>query len=167
MSDIDNTSADASVTTTRAYAREEVIADIFARIASGESMNKICQEDGMPARKTLFSWIAEDAEIQRRYELALVMRTEVHAEQILDIADDGTNDSYTDDEGNVRVDHDVIARSKLRVDARKWHMSKMNPKRYGDKITQEHTGANGGAIEMKADVTLTPDEAYMKLIGKK
>lgn len=72
------------------------------------------------------------------------------AEQILQIADDGTNDTQTDDEGRVRVDQDVIARSRLRVDARKWLASKMAPKKYGDKI--EHTGADGGAIQHAVSV---------------
>ncbi|HCE6991259.1 TPA: hypothetical protein NOV39_001187 [Pseudomonas aeruginosa] len=75
------------------------------------------------------------------------------AEEILQIADDGSNDTYTDDEGRTHVDYDHISRSKLRVDARKWLASKMAPKKYGDRITNEHTGANGGAIEVKSTVT--------------
>lgn len=54
------------------------------------------------------------------------------ADEILVIADDGTGDSWTDDDGVVRTNHDVIARSKLRVDTRKWLMSKLAPKKYGD-----------------------------------
>jgi hypothetical protein len=40
-----------------------------------------------------------------------------------------------------------IARSRLRVDARKWVAAKLKPKKYADKITNEHTGANGGPIQ--------------------
>mgnify|MGYP000420369159 CR=1 FL=1 len=59
-----------------------------------------------------------------------------YAEEILQIADDGTGDSWTDDDGNVRTNTDVVARSKLRVDARKWKASKLAPKKYGDRVEQ-------------------------------
>ncbi|HEY5808152.1 MAG TPA: hypothetical protein VIT67_09310, partial [Povalibacter sp.] len=47
-----------------------------------------------------------------------------------------------------RIDHDVIARSRLRVDARKWYAGKLHPKKYGDKVQTELTGAGGGAVEI-------------------
>ena len=47
---------------------------------------------------------------------------------MLAIADDGLNDNYTDDDGNERTLADVIQRSKLRVDTRKWIASKLKPK---------------------------------------
>jgi hypothetical protein len=50
------------------------------------------------------------------------------------VSDDGSNDTYTDENGATRTEQDVIARSRLRVDARKWAMSKMAPKKYGDKL---------------------------------
>jgi hypothetical protein len=65
------------------------------------------------------------------------------AEEILEIADDGTNDTYKDDNGNERTDQEVIGRSRLRVDARKWLLAKMLPKKYGDKIQQEVSGPDG------------------------
>lgn len=60
------------------------------------------------------------------------------AEQIIEISDDGTNDTYVvrDEKGNAleeRVNHDHIQRSRLRVDARKWLLSKMRPEKYGDR----------------------------------
>ena len=45
------------------------------------------------------------------------------------------------------LDATAVARNRLRVDARKWVASKLKPKKYGDKMTQEHTGADGGAIQ--------------------
>ena len=61
-----------------------------------------------------------------------------------------------DGEGNTEVvfDSTAVQRNRLRVDARKWLLSKLAPKKYGDKLTQEHTGANGGAIEVHSTVTL-------------
>lgn len=63
------------------------------------------------------------------------------AEEILQIADDGRNDTYEDADGHERTDSDVIQRSRLRVDTRKWLMSKLAPKKYGDKTLL--TGADG------------------------
>lgn len=45
---------------------------------------------------------------------------------------------------------DVMAHKRLMVDTLKWKLSKMLPKVYGDKVTQEHTGAGGGPIQMAA-----------------
>jgi hypothetical protein len=42
--------------------------------------------------------------------------------------------------------------------------SKVDPKRWGDKATIEHTGADGGPIE--STVTLTPGEAYKRAMGR-
>jgi hypothetical protein len=57
---------------------------------------------------------------------------------MLDIADDGTNDfiTKTSSDGTefevVNTEH--IQRSKLRIDTRKWNLSKMQPKKYGEKL---------------------------------
>ena len=48
------------------------------------------------------------------------------------------------------VDHEHIARSRLRVDSRKWMLSKMIPKIYGDRLVTELTGKDGGPVEIQA-----------------
>lgn len=72
-------------------------------------------------------------------------------EDLIKIADYGVNDTYTDEEGNTRTDHDVIARSRLRVDTRKWVISKMVPKKYGDKL--ELSGDAGAPLVVIKDFT--------------
>jgi hypothetical protein len=115
---------------------------ICDRIAEGESLRKICLDDGIPDKATVFRWLAAHEAFRDQYAHAREAQADKMAEEILDIADDGRNDTYTDDEGEVRTDHDVIARSRLRVDARKWLVSKMAPKKYGDKV------AIGGSDDM-------------------
>ena len=83
------------------------------------------------------------------------------AEDILDIADDGTNDwmEKQDSEGSAAgwsFNGEHVQRSKLRVDARKWLMSKMKPKKYGEKVSQEITGKDGGPIETKTEWVIQP-----------
>lgn len=138
------------VTTTRARVKNKpavvysdgLLAVILDRVANGESLSFICDADNMPSRKSFFHWVKDNPEIQSQYEFALQMRADKMAEDILAIADDGRNDTYTDEDGNERTNQDVIARSRLRVDARKWLASKMAPKKYGDKM------AIGGADDL-------------------
>lgn len=66
------------------------------------------------------------------------MQADLFADEILEIADETGTDLTTDDKGKVTVEHEVVARSRLRVDARKWLMARLAPKKYGDKL--QHTG---------------------------
>lgn len=123
---------------------------ICERLANGESLRAICCDVEMPAQSTVFKWLSEQPAFSKQYASAREAQADFMADEILQIADDGLNDTYIDDDGKQRTDQDVIARSRLRVDARKWLASKMAPKKYGDKLTQEVTGANGGPVEITA-----------------
>jgi 5'-3' exonuclease len=48
------------------------------------------------------------------------------------IADYKKDDTYLDEDGREVINQEVIARSRLRVDARKWVASKLKPKKFGD-----------------------------------
>ena len=128
----------------------EIAQEICSRIMDGESLRKTCRDEHMPERMTIFRWLHDNTEFCDQYARAREIQADTLAEEILEIADDGRNDTYTtnddDGEGVERVNHDVIARSRLRVDARKWYASKLSPKKYGDKVQQEISGPDGGAI---------------------
>lgn len=87
-------------------------------------------------------WIEANEGFRKNYARAREDQADVLAEEILQIADDGLNDTYTDEKGNECTNQDVIARSRLRVDARKWYASKLAPKKYGEKL------AVGGAEDL-------------------
>jgi hypothetical protein len=108
----------------------------------------------MPAVSTVYLWMAKHKEFSESYARAREDQADTLADQILEIADDGRNDTYTDDEGKEFVNHDVINRSRLRVDARKWVAAKLKPKKYGDKVTTEHTGPGGGSIGITTSGTI-------------
>lgn len=110
---------------------------ICDRIAQCEPLHKIAEVAGV-SKGTLIVWLADFPD---QYARAREAQADRFAEEILEIADDGSNDTYQTDNGE-QVNHDVIARSKLRVDARKWLASKMAPKKYGEKI------AVGGADDL-------------------
>jgi hypothetical protein len=105
----------------------------------------------MPDKSTVMRWLAQNEAFRDQYARARESQADHLAEEILQIADDGSNDTYQTENGEA-VNHDVIARSRLRVDTRKWLASKLAPKKYGDKVTQEHTGEGGGAIPVKMTV---------------
>ena len=66
------------------------------------------------------------------------------ADELFSIADDSTNDfmEIEDKKGKTRIvpDNEAQARSRLRVDTRKWYLSKVLPKIYGDKVQTELSG---------------------------
>lgn len=120
----------------------ELAARICEEIASGRSLRDICRDEGMPHRATILRWLAKHEEFRDQYARAREAQADHMADEILEIADDGNNDwmERLGPEGQSRgwvVNGECAQRSKLRVDARKWLLSKMLPKKYGDKVEVE------------------------------
>lgn len=136
---------------------DEVAGRICKQIMHGLSMRKICAADDMPCQGTVYEWLARHKEFAEQYLRAKAVQVEHLVEEMMEIADDPTGDSYEDEDGNQRTNYEVIARSKLRVDTRKWYASKLAPKIYGDRLSTEHTGKDGGAI----NVILTQDDSKL------
>lgn len=123
---------------------EELCDRICAELAEGKSLRTVCIPDEMPSTVTVFAWMRKHPEFLNRYARAKEESADALFEETIDIADDGTNDWMTDndkDNAGYKLNGENIQRSRLRVDTRKWMMSKMRPKKYGDKITTEHTGS--------------------------
>jgi hypothetical protein len=129
---------------------EDLIADILSKVADGESLNKICDGKSYPCRKTFFEWVGDNTSIANRYMIALSLRAEKYADEIIEIADNTSEDINYDFEGKEKVNTENIARSKLRVDARKWVASKLLPKKYGDSTRVEVEHRTGLADRVKA-----------------
>lgn len=134
----------------------QAIADeVCERIVEGESSRQICRDTHMPSTSTLFKWLADQPTFSEQYARAKEIQLERMADELLEISDDGTNDWMEREKEAGRIetvpDHEHINRSRLRVDSRKWLLSKLVPKRYGDKQTLEHTGPDGGAIQVAMD----------------
>lgn len=93
----------------------------------------------MPEARTIHYWLLDkDKEaFFQQYARARGIQAEVMFDEILEIADDGSNDLMTITKGNSSYemeDKEVTNRSKLRVDSRKWYLSKVLPKKFGDKM---------------------------------
>jgi len=117
--------------------KEITVVAILERMAGGESVLQISKDERMPSRSTIMLWVAQDkGGFAERYQQACIARAHFWADEILDIADDSTNDYITRQNKNGDdievVNTENIQRSRLRVDARKWILSKMLPQ-FSDK----------------------------------
>lgn len=113
---------------------EEIAARVCEIVATHPiGLKKLCKMyDEMPDDTTINLWRYTHVEFSRRYAQAKIFQSELLAEECLDIADFSENDSKSDIMGNEVCDTEYIARSRLRVDTRKWLASKLAPKIYGD-----------------------------------
>ncbi len=123
--------------------------EICSRIAAGEGLRAIGRLDHMPAESTMRAWaIDPDHPLSAQYAKARQVQFDRWAEEVLEIADDGTNDfverQAADGSTKEVLDAEHVQRSRLRVDTRKWLLSKLMAKQYGDKL--EHTGPDGGPL---------------------
>ena len=131
---------------------QELATEICNHIADGKSLRTIAAMENMPAQSTIMLWLdGTRPEFSEQYARAHEAYADKLAEETLLIADDSSQDTYVDADGNVKTDTEAIQRSKLRVDTRKWLASKKAPKKYGDKV------AIGGADDLGPVQTVTKE----------
>lgn len=116
---------------------QETVDKICAEMADGKSLRAACKGAGRPDRKTFLRWVEKHDVVRVAYEQAIYDREERYFEEIIEIADSGRDP----------------AKTRVQVDARKWTLARMNPKKYGDRMTTELTGAGGGPVESNMTVT--------------
>ena len=114
-----------------------IFEEICENVAKGQSLRAVLLDKNMPSSKTFFEWIKSSPEKVKQYAHACEARADNIFDEILEIADDSINDTFVDENENEKFNAEFVQRSRLRVDARKWILSKMNPKKYGDKL--DHT----------------------------
>lgn len=119
------------------YDRATIAPAIIAQIATGKSLREICRAEEMPAASTFLLWVSEDAALAEQYARAMQSRADLIFDEILEITDDARNDwmeRHGQDDAGYVANGEHIQRARLRVDARKWMLGKMNPKKYGEKL---------------------------------
>ena len=110
---------------------DRIAAEICGQISEGSSLRSICKVAEMPSCSTVFPWLSKHPEFSEQYARAREEQADAIADECLDIAETEPD----------------VQRARLKIDVRKWFASKMKPRRYGDRITQEHTGLGGGPIQ--------------------
>jgi hypothetical protein len=120
-------------------ARQKKTYDKFKQVIKlieneGFSLRKACVIVKM-GRDVFDSICDEDEKYQIQYARAREKRADMIFEEILQIADSQGDDMGINPiTGEEQINHNVIQRNKLQIDARKWMLGKMQPKKYGDKL---------------------------------
>lgn len=125
-------------------------AEICERLARGETLRSICRDDHMPEAQSVRRWVIYDHNgFASQYANARDIGLDAMSDEILDIADTteaGTRVEESLKGGTKVITGDMTQHRHLRVETRKWYLSKMAPKRYGLKTTTELTGADGAPL---------------------
>lgn len=166
--------------------REQVMSDLCVWLAEGESLAEACRRvEDAPTPAAVLQWAKDDPEgLGKHYAHARQTGYELLGDQILRIsaethamvtvhatAPDGTLlyevDGVTPVTRQVLapLSADVLAHKRLVVDTLKWKLSKMLPRVYGDKVTQEHTGAGGGPIALTSTNLRGLSDAELATMG--
>lgn len=125
---------------------------IIEQLSDGVPLRVICRQEGMPAWRTVYDWIAKDEDLAAHIARARELGYDAIAEECLDIADDGSND-YVEkerDDGSTyeALNSEHIQRSKLRIETRLKLLAKWNPKKYGERLDLGNAGGQPLKIEL-------------------
>jgi len=124
----------------------ELAATICALLVEGNSLKSICRRPDMPDITSIYLWMSKYPEFSNQYARAREDQADTFADEILHIADEPA--AIIPATG--AVDSGSVAEKRLRIDARKWLASKQLPKKYGDKVTNEVIGQDGGPVKIEA-----------------
>lgn len=120
---------------------------ICRAIATGNrGLKTLCSNNkGFPSYQTVFNWLADPekyGEFVDLYARAKEEQADFLADEMLDIADNPVQGSRTVHktggkhglEISKTIDGDMVERSRLMIDTRKFLASKLKPKKYGNKL---------------------------------
>lgn len=114
---------------------------------SSDGLQKICDSLSI-SRDSVYAWLSAHDEFSDMYARARQSQCQILADEIIAIADttqEGTVTRVSEKGTEVRTG-DMIEHRRLQVDARKWVLSKLLPKKYGEKVAHEVSGEDGGPI---------------------
>ena len=109
---------------------------VLQGMRDGLSAFKACQAAGVP-QSTFNRWVDADAKLAEDYAHAREDLIERMANEVLELAD-----SEVPETGDGKKDWQAIQKHKLQVDTRKWLLSKLAPKKYGEKLEVSGDPAN-------------------------
>lgn len=129
------------------------ILDVIATTDKG--LDEICDDyPDFPVPSTIYQWRIRDLDFSKKYMEAKSNQAQIYAESTLKIAQ--MKVTFTDAEGNEKVDPGHVAWQKLNVNTRQWHASKLAPKVYGDK--REIEQLQGENERVKAELAALRDK---------
>lgn len=130
---------------------QDIADNILNGIAKGDSLSKVCKDLDL-IYNTVYSWMRTYKDtFFKGSPCAYEAGYDKIADDCFEIADESHNDITVDDKGRETVDHEVIQRSKLRIDTRLRLLGKWAPKRYGDRTQIDH-GAQSSFKDMLTEL---------------
>jgi hypothetical protein len=108
--------------------KEKKITEVLAGMRNGLSLRQSSENANVKAQ-TFLSWVDQDKELSEQYARARSDMIDKIADDIIKIADEEMIPT-----GEGKVDNAMVQKQRLRVDTRKWLLSKLAPKKYGDKL---------------------------------
>jgi hypothetical protein len=129
---------------------EEIANEICLAIACcSKGLRQLCKEhEYWPSRKSIYEWLKKYPKFRDQYARAKEHQVEALMDEILEIADDTSEDYVMNDEGKLVCNHEHIQRSRVRIDTRKWIASKLCPRVYGDKNKDESYTAQDFMLQL-------------------
>lgn len=100
----------------------EIGAKICHAVISGQTLNAFCKLPENPPAGTVYQWLTVHAAFAEMYAQARQRLVDHWADEIIEIADSPVSDMAS------------VTHAKLRVDTRKWLMTKIDPRKWGDKL---------------------------------
>jgi hypothetical protein len=107
---------------------EKTAEAICVRLADGQSLRRICLDEGMPDRTTVLRWLASNKDFATRYAQAREDQAEFHHDEMEEIEDEVRRGVLDPKAANVILGN------------KRWRMEKLKPKAYGQKLEVEHSG---------------------------
>ena len=118
----------------------ELVERLCGELACGRAVCEVAKEEWCPSEPSIYRRMAVDPEFRAKIDEARAAQQEYEVDACVSMADKATPEDWQ-----------VV---KLRIWARQWRAAKLAPKKYGDKLTQEHTGPGGGPVQMDATITI-------------
>lgn len=130
----------------------DVVEALLDRLATGkESLAAICRDPDMPGLRTVYDWIEQDADFAARFRARKAIGVRAMVDDCIEIADEGVADAVE------------VANKRVRIDTRLRLAGKWLRDEFGDKVSTEVTGRDGGPIEH--DVSVRHDaDAFTRAI---
>lgn len=103
---------------------------ILESIANGESLSSAINRKGFPSSSWCKSALRQNPVLRRQYEQAVLARCDLLADELIELADQPMPKGL---EGHLQSVW--VQQLRLRIDARKWTISKLAPRFYGDRLS--------------------------------
>ena len=136
---------------------QELADKLCSLVAEGKSVRSICRDPNMIVTTTFFRWLREYPEFRQQYEAAKLEAHSAWFDDIVEIADNEAGQPLIVDGVPIIINGEVvmtkdsasIAHARLRVDSRKWALSKILPRKYGDRLETENRTTHDISDELK------------------